>query len=62
MLEPIDGTNYYSDESDDDMPMSDLIVPNNDFKDDEEYGLYMCYAKYLYDLLCAKSNTCGMGW
>jgi hypothetical protein len=45
MHEPIDGTCYYSDESDDDMPMSDLVVPTNDFKYDEEYGLYMFYAK-----------------
>jgi hypothetical protein len=61
MHEPIDRTYYYTDESDDDIPMSELVVPNNDFKDDEEYGLYMLYAKYVYDLLCANINTCGMG-
>jgi hypothetical protein len=35
MDEPIDGTYYYSDESDDDMPMDDFVGPNNDFDDNE---------------------------
>jgi hypothetical protein len=30
MHAPIDGTYYCSDESDDDMLMVDIIVPNND--------------------------------
>ena len=40
----IDGTYYYSVESDDDMPISDIVAPNNDFEDNEE-----CVSDMLYD-------------
>jgi hypothetical protein len=39
----IDETYYYSDESDDDMPINDFLVQNMDFDDKEEYVLDMLY-------------------
>ena len=42
------GTCYY-DESDDDMPIIDFMVPNNDFDDNDEYVLDMPYDNALDD-------------
>jgi hypothetical protein len=42
MGDPIDGTYCYS-ESGDDIPMSDLCVPSNDFEENEEYVVDMIY-------------------
>jgi hypothetical protein len=49
MHEPINGTYYDSDESDDNMPMDDFVVPNNDFDDNKEYVLDMLYDNALDD-------------